>query len=134
MALSAARMTQARSQGTIHRKKMKASTTIYAGGLVMLDSNGLAVPAAASASNKGVVGVALETVTSDSSTATYVRVQEGIFLFAATSIAQSNENSLMYASADDTFDETQGSNEPVAGRLIEYVSATSGWIFVGRNP
>lgn len=134
MALSAARATQSRALGTIHRKLMKASTTIYAGSLVMLDSNGLALPAAASASNKGVVGVATETVTSAASGSYYVHVQEGIFLFDATSIAQGNENSLMYASADNTFDETQGVNEPVAGRLVEYVSATSGWIYVGRNP
>lgn len=128
-ALSAARATQSKPQG-IKTFKMKASTTIYAGGMVMIDTNGLALPAAASASNHGVVGVATQTKTSASSGTYTIQVSEGYFLFAATSIAQANTGSVMYASADDTFDETQGANEPVAGVLVEYVSATSGWLYI----
>jgi hypothetical protein len=132
-ALTARRATDSRNEGKTTTRLMKASTTIYAGSLVMLDSNGLALPAAASAGNKGVVGVAVETVTSAASGSYYVTVREGEFLFDATSIAQANVNSKMYASDDHTIDETQGLNEPVAGVLAEYVSATSGWVKVGAT-
>jgi signal peptide peptidase SppA len=128
-ALSAARATQSKASG-IKWYKMKASTTIYAGGLVMVDSNGLALPAAASATNHGVMGVATETKTSAASGTTKINVAEGYFLFDATSIAQANVGSVMYASDDRTFDETQGANEPVAGILVEYVGATSGWLYI----
>ena len=132
MALSAARLTQSRNHGIKRSLKMKASTTIYAGGMVMIDSGGYARPAAALASNKGVVGVAVETKTSGGSDGdTSVIVQEGEFLMVAASIAQSAVGGKVYASADDTMDETQGSNEPLAGLLTEYVSSTSGWVKIG---
>jgi signal peptide peptidase SppA len=128
-ALSAARATQSKAPG-IKWYKMKASTTIYAGGLVMIDTNGVALPAAASASNHGVMGVATETKTSAASGTTKINVAEGYFLFDATSIAQTAVGSVMYASDDHTFDETQGANEPVAGILVECVGATSGWLYI----
>ena len=129
-ALSAARQTPSKWTGNIKAYKVKASHTVYAGSLVMVDSTGYAHAAEASASNHGVPCVAVKTVTAAASGTYWVECQEGIFKFAATSIAQSNVGSLMYASADDTFDETQGTNEPVAGILVEYISATSGWIYV----
>lgn len=132
---TALRATKSRNVSTStnpRRYKMKASTTIYAGTLVMLDSNSLAVPAIASVSNKGCVGVAIETVTSDASNAAYIRVEEGEFLLDAASIAQAAVGGLVYASDDHTVDETQGSNEPKAGILSELVSATSGWVRVER--
>lgn len=132
-ALAAARMTEMRNPGAIIAYVMKASTTIYAGGLVMLDSNGLALPAVASASNHGIVGVATETVTSAASGTYYIHVQEGEFKMNATSIAQSAVGSKMYSPDDNTVDETQGSNEPIAGILIEYISSTSGWVRVSLN-
>jgi hypothetical protein len=58
--------------------KMKASVTIYQGGLVVVDgTTGLAEPGSAAAS-KRVAGIALETKTSAASGATYVRVQRGV--------------------------------------------------------
>lgn len=129
-ALSAARQTPSKWTANIKAYKVKASHTIYAGSLVMIDSTGYAHAAEASASNHGVPCVAVKTVTAAASGIYWVECQEGIFKFNASSISQANVGSLMYASADDTFDETQGTNEPVAGILVEYVSATSGWIYV----
>lgn len=122
---------KSRGDQTITRYLMKASTVITAGNLVMIDSAGLALVAAASASNKGCVGVATSTVTSAASGSYYIDVAQGDFLVDATSIAQTAVMGLVYASAAATVDETQGSNEPIAGMLIEYVSSTSGWVRVG---
>lgn len=131
-ALSAARATQSRNLLNIDRRyQMAASTTIYAGGLVMLKSDGYAVPATASASNQGCVGVAAKTVVnSGADGAAEVAVLCGEFLLNATSIAVTSLNLKVYASDDNTVDETQGTNEPVAGLLIEVVSSTSGWVAV----
>lgn len=129
-ALSAARGTKSRSLSKKVSYLMKASTDIYAGGLVMIDSNGLAVPATAEASNQGCVGVATESVTSTASGNERVIVQEGIFLMDAASLAQSAVGAKVYASDDQTVDETQGSQEPLAGICAEFVSSTSAWIEV----
>lgn len=131
MALSANRLTPSKDLGSVRRWKMKASTTCWAGGMVMLDSNGVALPAAASASNQGVQGCATEKVVAAASGTYYVKAQEGVYLYAATSIADSSVSAKVYASADDTFDETQGANEPVAGKLVEVVSSISGWVIQG---
>jgi hypothetical protein len=62
--------------------KMKASTTIHQGSLVVVDgTTGLAEPATAAAS-KRVAGIALESKTSAASGATYVRVQRGVVKLA----------------------------------------------------
>ncbi len=130
-ALTAARLTESKNLRFQKRYLMKASTTIYYGSLVMINTNGTAEPATASASNHGVVGVATETKTSGASGSTYIMTQTGIFRFAATSIAQANVGSLMYAQDDQTVDETQAANQPIAGILLDYVSATEGWVAVG---
>tara|TARA_R110000824_G_scaffold172254_1_gene350035 strand:- start:1051 stop:1467 length:417 start_codon:yes stop_codon:yes gene_type:complete len=127
-ALAAARATKSRSLGRLVAYKMADSTTIYAGGMVMINSAGLATPAVAAASNQGIVGVATKTVTNASGGTESILCQEGIFLFVATSIAQSAMGSKVYASDDQTVDETQGTNEPLAGVCAQYVSSTSGWV------
>lgn len=109
---------------------MKASTTFAAGDLIMLDSDGLALPAAASASNQGCVGVAAEAVTSAASGSSYVNAQEGIFLLDATTIAQTDVGNVVFAEGATTIDETQGANEPVAGILRQVVSASSAYVEV----
>lgn len=119
---------QSRGDLKLKRYLMKASTTINAGDAVMLDSNGLALPAAASASNNGVVGCAQETVVSAASGNYYITVAEGIFLYDATSIAQASVGDPVYFTNATTMDETQGANEPKGGKLVEVVSATAGWV------
>lgn len=130
-ALTAARATESKDLGPKRRYKMAVSTTIYAGGMVMLNSSGLAVPAVAAAANQGVVGIATSTVTSPASGDTYIVVQEGTFKLAATSIADTSVGLLVYASDDQTVDETQGVNEPRVGFLVEVISSTSGWVAIG---
>lgn len=106
---------------------VKTSAAISAGDLVMLNSSGEALTAAASASNQGCVGVC---TTAAAAADSEVIVECGEFLLDATSIAQTSVGLKVYASDGDTIDETQGMNEPVAGILKEVVSATQGWVLV----
>lgn len=129
-ALSAPRATTCKMTGPIKAYLMKASTTIYAGGLVMINASGTAEPAAASASNHGVVGVATKTKTSAASGTYLITTQEGWCKFAGTTLEQEDVGNLVYAESDETVDETAGANEPVAGLLIEYESASEGWVHV----
>lgn len=129
-ALSAARLTQSKNLGPVKRYLMANATTIHAGGLVMINSDGLAIAAAAAAGNKGVVGVATKSVVGTGA-ADYIEVQEGWFLFAGTTLAQTVVGSLVYAEDDQTVDETQAANEPIAGMCVEYVSASAAWVAVG---
>jgi hypothetical protein len=130
-ALSAARVTDCRYTGQSKRYLMKASDTIYAGGLVMVNSSGTAEPAAASASNAGVVGVAQTTVTAAASGSYYITVTSGVLCkFAGTTLGQDDVGDVVYAEDDQTVDETAGSNEPVAGVLLQYVSASEGWVLI----
>lgn len=121
-----------KSRGTVQYTayKVEASTTIYEGSIVALDSAGYAAPAGALATNNGCVGVSTEYVDNSSGAAgaKTVKVAEGEFLLPATSIAQANVGEVMYGIDDDTIDETNtSSNKPRAGILTEYVSSTSGW-------
>ena len=61
----------------------------------------------------------------------YIDALEGEFLFGAHAITQAHVGSQMFVNDDQTFDDTQGTNEPGCGMLIEFVSVTSGWIRVG---
>lgn len=133
-ALTDARATQCRLTGITKAYLMTASNTIYAGSLVMVDSAGTVVSAAAVASNKNVAGVAQETKTSASSGATWIRVSDNVICkFAGSTLEQEDVGSLVYAEDDQTVDESVGSNEPVAGVLIQYVSASSGWVYVSSK-
>lgn len=106
---------------------------IYAGTMVMIDSNGFALPAQASASNKGVHGVATETVDNSAGSAgdKSVEIQEGEFKFAGDTLEQNDVGSVVYADDDQTIDETQATNCPRAGILTEYISASEGWVMIG---
>ena len=130
-ALTDNRITQSRDMGRVFRALMTVSKTIYSGSLVMAVAAGTSEAAAASASNKGIAGVATEKKVSPASGATWIKLQEGIFLFGCTSVAQTAVLGVVYAQDDQTVDETQGANEPRAGYMTEFVSATSGWIAVG---
>ena len=128
-ALSAARQTASKNPGAIKRYLMTDSVTIYAGSLVMLVNAGTVQAAAATASNQGIVGIALETLTSATADK-WIKVQEGWFLLAGVSISQGDVGLPMYALDDQTIDETALTNQPCAGVLMEYVSSTSGWVHV----
>lgn len=127
-ALSAIRLTKSRSLGRKISYLMKASTQIYAGSMVMINDAGTAEPAGVDSSNSGIPGVATTSVLSTSAGAERIVVQEGIFLFAAQTLAQTCVGEIAYADDDQTLDETQASNTARAGIFVEYVSASSAWV------
>lgn len=131
-ALSAARMTQSRNLGDTLTYKL-AAVKVYAGGICMLDSAGYARPAAASVSNNGCVGVFAETADNSGGAAGALRalVQEGEFLFTGTTLVQTVVGDPVYAEDDQTIDETQTGNEPLAGFCTELVSSTKAWVKMG---
>jgi hypothetical protein len=132
-ALAGARQTTCRGTGTVYPYLMTASKTIYAGGLVMVDSAGTVQAAAASASNLGVAGIALETKTSAASGSYYVKVQDKVVCkFGGDTLQQDDVGKIVYGSDDQTVDETIGANEPVVGLLVEYVDASNGWVLLDR--
>ena len=110
--------------------KMAASTTIYKGSLVMINSSGLAVPAAIAASNKGVVGVALEYRKSEASGTYEIEVGEGLWEVTGTGLAEADIQSKVYAIDDDVvgIDGDTATNAAFAGILKRFDSATSGWV------
>jgi hypothetical protein len=111
-----------------------ASTTIYQGGLVIINSSGYAIPAAASAGNKGCAGVAMQKADNASGSAGAISVTvafDAVFLFAGTTLAQASIGSACYAEDDNTIDDASGTNEAICGVLVEYVSSSSGWVHVG---
>lgn len=129
MALSAARdLFQSRGDitGKTDEFLMAASTTIYKGAYVMLDANGLAVPAAAAAGAHGIIGVALETVTSDASNPSYIAVQWGEMYILSSGMAQARVGEFAYASDDETAvaDASAATNTLALGQIKKYVSAT----------
>ncbi len=134
MALSNDRITQRKEPG---RKSypVAASTLIYAGALVALNTSGYAVPAADTVGFK-VVGIAhLRADNSAGSNGDInVLVDAPILaLFDATSITQAMVGQRMYVVDDHTFDDTKGTNGISAGILAEYVSTTSGWLFIAAS-
>lgn len=114
-----------------------ASTTIYKGTMVALNTSGYAVPAADTASFL-VVGVADAKVDNSTGAAgdLTVKVRTGVALLSATSITQAMVGTMMYVVDDQNFDDTTGTNAIPAGVLVEYVSSTSGWVMFGApaNP
>jgi hypothetical protein len=133
-ALSADRETKMKEWPGIKSYPVQTAVTIYKGGMVCINpSTGYAVPAADTA-NYRCVGVAEEQVAAGSAASgTYnVRVRTGIFLLDATSIAITDVGKMMYVKDDQTFDDTS-TNGIAAGILVQYVSATSGWILCGPS-
>lgn len=134
MALSANRHTR-KIVGDIIELPVYAGAHIYAGGFVCVNTgHGYAIPGADAAGNV-CMGIAESEADNSGglSGAINVRVRRaGVFLMNATSIAITSHGVIMYVVDDQTFDETQAGNSVVAGVLVKYVSATQGWIDIGR--
>lgn len=123
MALSAARVQKRQNNPMLISVKMAASTTIYQGGGVMLNSSGLAIPAADTASCY-LAGVAMETKTSDATTASYISVAaSGVFNFKTSSMSQTSVGLYTCWSDDETVALIGGvSNDVPAGVCVAYNS------------
>lgn len=106
---------------------------IYKGGFVTYTAAGLAVAGQATAGYK-FAGVAYEKVDDSAAAGTkWCRIYtEGVFKFAATSITQAMVGQMMYLQDDQTFDDVPAAAVAIpCGILVEYVSATLGWVDIG---
>ena len=109
-----------------------ATTTIYAGSMVAINSAGHAVPAADTASFK-VVGIARARVDNSAGAAGDLWVEVAAPVIAdlpATSITQAMVGTKMYVVDDQTFDDATGTNSIIAGVLVEFVSTTRGKVWI----
>lgn len=123
-----------RKEGGLQSFPVAASTTIYKGALVCLDTSGYLVAAADTHGYK-FAGVAYEKKVESTAVdgAVSCRVYtDGVFLFTATSITQAMVGQLLYATDSATVDET-ASNYVAVGQLVQYVGTTSGWVDIGKR-
>lgn len=133
VALAADRQTRSK-RGELMVYPVNALSQIYKGSLVMVDVDGFLIPAA-DAANGRVCGVADENVlggAADGDVSCRVRSGEK-YRFAATAITQAMVNQAMYIVDDQTFDDANGTNAIKAGRLVEFISTTEGWIFIPKG-
>lgn len=133
-ALSANYARRSRGVGYTALFPLNAGSVVYKGGLVVLDADGYARPGTDTA---GYVcaGVAVESKTGGAADGDVsVKVEFGKeFLFTASSITQAMLNTAraVYVVDDNTIDDSAGvSNYVFAGILTQYVSTTSGYVFV----
>jgi hypothetical protein len=132
-ALTAERDTPQRSGESISAT-MASNVIIYAGGMVALDSNGLAAPAADTAGHK-VIGRARATV--DNRTAVYsaaktIAIDRGVFRWAnADAIVAADIGQLAYVTDDQTVNQTGGGQAIIAGAIVD-VDAVGVWVDTGK--
>lgn len=135
-ALTAGRVTSQRIPGK-RAYPMKAATTIFAGGMVAIDSSGLAVPADATVTNK-TVGVAATNgglsswENAGGNSALTVEVYQGEFKFnnsaAGDAITIAEVGASCFVVDDQTVAKTDNTGaRPIAG-LVTGVDADGVWV------
>lgn len=136
MALSADKIIRKRGHGIPIRRayKMKASTTIYKGAIVMTDTNGLAVPGADTAAFS-TVGIATNQQVSDASNAQYIVVECGyeFLLDVGAGITQADVGFKCTAVDDSSVSDAGATtNDIVVGTVVEYLDETQdkAWVYV----
>ena len=112
-------------------KLKMAAVKIEAGHMVCRNSSGFAVPAADTAGFKAVVGRAEATVDNSGGAAgdLEIEVAVGVFRFAASGIAQSNEGDALTVVDSQTVGLAAATtNDISAGVLEEFISSTAAWV------
>jgi hypothetical protein len=130
-AITAAVNRQRKGVPKTRRILMSDSITIVKGELVgVLDADGLAVKGVSGATVTWIAGVAAETKTSGTGGDDWIQIEyDAEYLFAASSITQAMLGDDMLIVDNNTVDETSASSATV-GKLTEFVSTTSGWVYV----
>lgn len=132
-ALSADAKVSRKETGLMSYPVAGSSTQIYKGAYVCINASGYLVPAS-DATALRFAGIAYENVLNTGSNgAKDCRVWTGgVFKKTATSITQAMVGQPMYIVDDATFDDTSTYLIP-CGKLVEYVSATSGWVEINAT-
>jgi hypothetical protein len=112
---------------------VEATTQIYKGAMVCLNAAGYLVAGADTAGYK-FVGIAYENILGTTQGAKSCRVYTlGRFLMTATSITQAMVGNTLYLVDDATVDDVTVTNFVAVGKLVQYVSSTSGWVDIGQQ-
>lgn len=119
----------------LHRLPVAASTTMYKGGLVCIDADGYAIPAADTAGLSPVVGVATEGRDNSSGADGDLNVEIASnvdILIAATGVTQTMVGQdMMYVEDDNLVDDAAGVTNLIAvGVIVEFISTTSVWVHI----
>jgi hypothetical protein len=113
-----------------------AAAVIYAGGMVAVDSSGLAQPCADSASLK-FVGIARRYVDNSAGADKAVNVdvfRSGVFSLTSGSDLTAHIGELAYALDDESVDLTGNTQHQVkVGAISEIIDATHAWIDIERK-
>jgi len=110
-----------------------ATDIAYHGGMAVINSAGYAAPASDTAGNSRVIGVFDENVDNSGGSAgdKNVRVRSGrAFSLVGVALAQTDLGKTMYVVDDQTFDADPQAAAIVAGTLVEFISATSGYVYI----
>lgn len=111
-----------------------ASTKIYAGSIGAIDADGYAVPASDTAGLK-VFGVPQDQVDNSAGAdgdETVVMRRGRVWLMKGSGLTQSLVGSIVYVVDDETVGPASvPTNDIPAGTLMEFVSATAGWVLIG---
>jgi len=124
-ALAADRKTSMK-EGELVAIPVAAATTIYLGGLVMINAAGNAIPAADAASSK-FAGVAQDSIDNSAGAAGDLSVQvrkTGVHSFVAAGLALTDLGAKVFVADDQTVDLTGGTNFVFCGRIDVFTVAT----------
>jgi hypothetical protein len=113
---------------------VKASTTIFKGALVCIDSTGFAIPAANTPATLIAIGVATKTVTAAASGTFPLDVQRGLFPFNNTGgdlVVQADMGKKVYITDDNTVAHTAGTL-PTAGVFMGFDEAGLPLVQIGN--
>lgn len=112
-----------------------ASTKIYAGSLVAVNSAGYAVPGADTAGLR-FMGVAMQNVDNSAGSngdKNVVVRRAGVFDFNGNTLTQASVGTVMYLYDDETIAPASvTTNDIPCGRLVQYISATRGVVDIGQ--
>ena len=132
-ALAANASRQTRGRVKLNSYPVAASATIYKGSLVMIDATGY-LQVATDEATIHIVGVAAEGRDNSSGSDGDVDCEvesDCEFLFTASSITQAMVSTVMVCVDDNTIDDAAGAtNDRPVGILTQYVSTTSGWVYI----
>ena len=121
-----------RKEGGLQSFPVEATTQIYKGAVVCLNTSGYLV-AGADTNGYRFAGIAYENVLGTTQGALNCRVYtHGVFKLTCTSITQAMVGRLVYVTDDATVDESS-SYYVCVGRITEYVSTTQAWVDIGQR-
>lgn len=129
-ALTADRQTPHKGEGKVQELPVAASTVIYKGSIVSINSSGYAIPGADTASTI-VAGIATKGADNSSGSNGDVKVDvlyEVRVKLAGQTLAQADLGAPLFVVDDQTVDASATTNNIPCGRLAEFVGASEGWV------